>query len=733
MPVGFGRSRILIPATVGITVGGLFLALWGVVNDRTRTEVRIRSTLTAAQVTDRLKKEVGFCIRLLHGFQAEWDSGLIPSQTVFAQRASALRTYFPSIAAIEVLNEANSIMWREPDRHGTVWLAPALATRPRPRTDSAQSADQDALLISPALQFGNETVGVAAFLPVHGGGASSLRVSLIVTGLIKDSLLGSGHGDFAYVVYDEGRRIYPAAPSGTLLSQTYSYSHPLVLANRTWVVGVAPLPTSMEAMLNLGTNLVLAIGIVVAGCMTFVSARLLSSQQRLRDNEERLRAITEHIPGVVYSYETAPGKPRTLIYLGPNLDSLIGPLNAARVSERFDTLFELVHPEDRQRVSETAADGSATGGLVDCEARLLTDDGSYRWIRSLSRPTPIDHGRTRWHMVLIDLTEHRRTIDALRESEERYRVLVESSPVGVLIHRDSVFLFVNPAALRLLGYERAEELVDREIFEIIPVGAHDVVKQRLAQTGQEQEPLRFTNERLVRRDGTEIDVEIIASNINYGGSTARQTLVLDTTEQRQAERRQRLLMQELDHRVKNNLAAVLALLDQTAASTNDFGIFRVKFSNRIKAMARTHEILAASGWSGAELSDIMRLSVTPHVVDESDRVRFVGTSVVVSPRSALPLGLAFHELATNALKHGSLSVPNGRVEIRSTPEDDCIVLRWTESGGPPAREPEVLGTGLRLVRGLVEFELGGAAAFEFGPQGLVCTVRIEAAVLTERS
>jgi len=489
----------------------------------------------------------------------------------------------------------------------------------------------------------------------------------------------------------------------------------------------------MEGMLNLGTNLVLAIGLVVAGCMAFVSARLLSSQQRLYDNEERLRAITDHIPGVVYSYDSAPGKPRQLIYFGPGLDALVGPMNAARVSQQFDILFELVHPDDRQRLSEASAAGSATGEMVDCEARLRTDDGSYRWIRSLSRPTPVDHGRTRWHIVLIDLTEHRRTIEALRESEERYRVLVESSPVGVLIHRDALFLFVNPAALRLLGYEWPEELVGKSIFKIIPVAAQDAVRRRISETSHEQEPFRFSDERLVRRDGSEIDVDLIVSNINFAGCGARQTLVLDTTAPRQAERRQRLLMQELDHRVKNNLASVLALLDQTAASTSDFGVFRVKFSNRVKAMARTHEILAKSGWCGAELSDIMRISVAPHVVDESDRVRFVGTPIVVSPRAALPIGLALHELATNALKHGSLSVPEGRVEIHRTQEDDCIVLQWIESGGPSACEPEVLGTGLRLVRGLVEFELEGTTVFEFGPQGLVCTLRIDAAVLTDRS
>jgi len=235
MPAAFGRSRILIPATVGLTVGGLFLALWGVVNDRTRTAVRLRTSLTAEQIGDRLKDEVGFCFRLMRGLQAEWNDGLIESKAVFLQQAKAIRTYCPSIVAIEILDEGGTLMWREPDMRGPIWLTPMLTTRPgpHPRPEAGQTADDDPILLSSSLIFANDTTGVVAFLPLHGAGASRLRVSLIVTGLIKDSLLGSGHGDFAYVVYDSGRRIFPADEDARLSTERFSYLHPIVLANRT--------------------------------------------------------------------------------------------------------------------------------------------------------------------------------------------------------------------------------------------------------------------------------------------------------------------------------------------------------------------------------------------------------------------------------------------------------------------------------------------------------------------
>ncbi len=732
MTADFRRSQILIPATVFLTVGGLFAALWGVVSDQTRTEVGLRTRLTADQIASVLEKQLDVCFRITRRLQDEWESGLIPTQAIFEQRAGSVLRYFPSITAIDVLDESNVVKWSVPTGERATGLAPL--NRGTVRFDlKTGTIIEDPIRVSKALTFPDGSVRIVAFLPLKSGGATTLCVLLGASTLIEESLAGSRNGNFTYLVYDDGVPIYRSPPGDDEPESVYCHSRPLAVGNRNWIVGVAPLSSPLETVLDLGTDMVLICGLLTAGSMAFVSARLLSSQRRLRENEERLATISEHIPAVVYSHETVRGTPGELLYLGPGLESIIGPRNAARVRMRFATLFDLLHPDDQKNVIAAATAGAATGETADCEARLRTDDGSYRWIRALGRPQIMDHERTRWHVLLVDITEHRRAAEALHESRERYRALVESSPVGVMIHRDMVFQFVNPAAVKLLGYERAEDLIGKEIFVVIPPGSHDVVKQRIARASPDGEPLRFRDERLVRRDGTEIDAEIIASRINFEGRNVQQTLVLDITEQRQAERRQRLLMQELDHRVKNNLASVLALFDQTAASTNDFGEFRTKFSNRVKAMARTHEILAKNGWSGADLHDIIRLSVAPHTVDEAGRVGIEGSSLVVCPRSALPIGLALHELATNALKHGSLSVPNGRVAICTTAEDECIVLRWTESGGPPAAELSAMGTGLRLVRGLVEFELGGTAVFKFDPQGLVCTLRINHAVLTGRS
>ncbi|GEM_PF-2110790 len=727
MPVDPERSRYLIPATVFLTVGGLFAALWTAANDQAASEIRLRTGLSIEQVANHIERNTEVCLRVIGQFCDDWRLGLIPNQTVFEQRASSIIRYFPSISAIHSLDESGLIEWGVPVGQKLLWLTPSI----KHLTNQPESHEEAPVRVTPALRFNGDAVGIVAYFPLHTDHTSSLRVSLLVSTIFEEAIHPGQIDDFSYVIIDEGRPIYQTMLDSDISRSRYYNVRMIRVGDRQWQIGAAPRHGPMDSLRSLGRNLVLVFGLLVAAGMAFVSSRLLSSRRRLRENEERLRAVAEHIPGVVYSYETGPGRLRSLIYLGPGLDSIIGPRMAAKVEANFDTLFELLHPDDRVVVAESALRGSTTGETIDCEARLMTDDGSYRWVRSLSRALIVDRDRTRWHVVLIDISEHRRTVDALRESEERYRLLVESSPVGVMIHSNMVYQFVNPAVIRLLGYDRAEDLIGKSIEVVIPPEDVPMVRDRVRRLESECEPIRYSDERLRRRDGTDVDVEIIVSTINFGGGIARQVLVLDTTEQRQAEQRQRLLMQELDHRVKNNLASVLALLDQTAASTSHIDEFRAKFANRIKAMARTHEMLARTKWSGVRLFNIIQVSLAPHIVEESDRIRIDGPSLLVRPRSAMPIGLALHELATNALKYGSLSNPDGRIDIRWRRENSMVAIEWSESGGPPTRLPDEFGMGLHLVRGLVEFELGGNARFDFESGSLVCTLRIDAETLTE--
>lgn len=726
-------SRFLIPLTVFVTVGGLFGALWKVVHDRATGQLEWQTRVTAEQVATRIEEKIGGCVDVLRELCDDWRGGLVDSQRTFERRAESILRHHPGLVAVDWVDETGTLSWTVPPDNTLLRSRRVLELDPAAGATFRRADSTNSVRITPLMNLSPELRGLLVFLPLtlesHEGG--TLSGAVLAPELIEDALTEGVRDGYAFVVSDaNGETVYQTEFDPDLRSPRFLRPRPITIEQVTWQLSVAAIPQPEDAMLTLGINLSLGLGLLVAAGMALVSARLLTNRAILRESEERLRAVAEHIPGVVYSYDSCVGKPRTLIYLGPGLESIIGPRLAERVEQNFDLLFELIHPDDLGAVSDAARRGSELGETVHCEARVLTDEGSYRWVRSLSRPMRMDHERTRWHIVLIDISEHRRTVDALRDSEERYRRLVESSPVGVIIHRQSIFQFVNPAAVRLLGYNSADELIGEDIYTIIPPAARPKVMERIRNWGAGDDSKRYSDERLVRRDGTEVDVDIFASNVSFGGEIARQILLLDTTEQRQAEQRQRLLMQELDHRVKNNLASVLALLDQTAASSGDINEFRSKFANRVKAMARTHEMLARSKWTGVELTDIVRLSLAPHLVEQADRVRIAGESIVVRPRPAMPLALALHELATNALKYGSLSRPDGRVHVQWTRSDGSLTIQWSESGGPQVVEPGQFGTGLRLVRGLVEFELGGSAQFRFSPEGLVCSVSLDAETLT---
>jgi two-component sensor histidine kinase len=205
-------------------------------------------------------------------------------------------------------------------------------------------------------------------------------------------------------------------------------------------------------------------------------------------------------------------------------------------------------------------------------------------------------------------------------------------------------------------------------------------------------------------------------------------VVADVTERKRAEARQALLLAELSHRVKNSLAVVQSLAVQTARGAADLPSFSAAFQARLIALARAHDLLTRRNWEGAALDAVVRATLDPLGLDAA-RVDLSGcvAGVVLTPAAALAMGMALHELATNAVKHGALSVPGGRVTIACTADagEGSHMVEWIERGGPPVTSPPTRrGFGLRLLgRGLAT-ETGMAADLRFEPEGLRCTLRL---------
>jgi len=196
----------------------------------------------------------------------------------------------------------------------------------------------------------------------------------------------------------------------------------------------------------------------------------------------------------------------------------------------------------------------------------------------------------------------------------------------------------------------------------------------------------------------------------------------DLSERKQIEELQRLLANELNHRVKNTLATVQSIVNQTLRGATDVELARTAVSARIVALAAAHDLLTDRSWTGADIADLVAHAVAPFVTRQ---IILDGPSQDISPSQALALSLAVHELATNAAKYGALSRPEGRVELRWKVQNDRLELSWLESGGPPVAPPARRGFGSRLIENALSRDLEGQTRLEFAPEGVRCWISAE--------
>lgn len=190
----------------------------------------------------------------------------------------------------------------------------------------------------------------------------------------------------------------------------------------------------------------------------------------------------------------------------------------------------------------------------------------------------------------------------------------------------------------------------------------------------------------------------------------------DITPQKLAEEHQRLLVNELNHRVKNTLATVHSIAHHTLRTAGDVGEMRRAIEFRIQSLARAHDLLTKQNWVGADIGEVVALAIEPFSAAHID---ISGPQLQLSPRQALALSMALHELATNAVKYGALARTEGRVEISWHSEGDRLRFTWRERGGKPVTPPLSRGFGSRLLEKAVALDLGGTARLEWAVDGVI--------------
>jgi len=310
-----------------------------------------------------------------------------------------------------------------------------------------------------------------------------------------------------------------------------------------------------------------------------------------------------------------------------------------------------------------------------------------------------------------------------RASEERFRRIFEqTSDLIVTAALDRTITGANPAAAAALGLP-AGELVGRKTSEFVAASSDpissDMLRRKLSDGGTTRYEVQVRS-----AAGEPLSVEINSGLTYDGGGEPVGVHVVgrDITERKRWENHQRLLVGELNHRVKNTLAIVQSLTHQTfRAATPPAESIRA-FEGRLQALALAHNLLTAENWEAAAMRDVIGEALRPFCSDA--RCAIGGPPVRVPPQTAVSLTLTMHELATNASKYGALSVPEGTVAVSWTADEGRLDLEWVEAGGPPVTPPTRSGFGTRMINRALAADLGGTVKLDYAPAGVRC--RIEA-------
>lgn len=315
---------------------------------------------------------------------------------------------------------------------------------------------------------------------------------------------------------------------------------------------------------------------------------------------------------------------------------------------------------------------------------------------------------------------------AAEAAQSRLAAIVESSQ-DAIVSKDlhGVVTSWNAGARRLFGYA-PEEIVGRSVTMLMLKGREDeelriLERIRCGQTVDHYETVRR------RKDGSLVDISLTVSPIKdaNGRVIGASKIARDITERKRTDAERDLLVAELSHRVKNTLATVVSIARQSFAKNPNVDEARRAFDARILALAQTHTRLAEANWSGVSLETVLLDEVAPYRRSDGRNVRLSGPPVTLTPKSVVTLGLAVHELVTNAAKYGALSTSDGVVDIAwRRDQGDALVICWTERGGPPVAEPARTGFGRQLLQRAMTAGLKGGVELDFPRDGVRCEIRI---------
>jgi PAS domain S-box-containing protein len=321
--------------------------------------------------------------------------------------------------------------------------------------------------------------------------------------------------------------------------------------------------------------------------------------------------------------------------------------------------------------------------------------------------------------IARDITERKQERELLRRQAD----LMDQSHDAIFTWKiGGGIVYWSKGAERLYGYA-ADEVIGRSSHELLqtrsPVPMQEIEWQ-IAREGSWYGELTHTT-----RDGRTVVVESRLVRVQYSGETYTLETNRDITERKAHEEHVHLLTREVNHRAKNMLSVVAAIARQTATKNPDD--FAERFLERIQALSASHDLLIRNEWKGVDIEDLVRaqLALFASLIDARIAVR--GPRLRLKAASAQAIGLALHELATNAGKYGALSTKEGRVDIWWHVAANMFTMSWTENEGPPVVAPTRRGFGSTVINTMAKHSLGGEVALYYAPSGLMWQLTCPAA------
>ncbi len=453
-------------------------------------------------------------------------------------------------------------------------------------------------------------------------------------------------------------------------------------------------------------------------CIVEETTQRIAAEQALARTEERLSYALQ-AAGMIGTFDTdlrtdtvySDARFATMFSLDPQKGESGAPLA---------DYLAAIHPDDVERVSEAIQQAIVTGEKCILEYRVVSHDGTIHWLEVHGQCLYDEAGKP-WRMpgVAVDISDRKQA----ELASARLAAIVESSDDAIVSKNlDGIITSWNIGAERLFGYS-AHEVVGKPITILIPEDRLDEELDILARLRRGERVEHFETVRR-RNDGSLADFSLTISPIRNsdGRIIGASKIARDITERKAAERLHATLLREMKHRLKNNLSTVLAIARQSfrghESESDDFR----KFEARLLALSNGHDLITRENWDSAELKDVIAQLLTMH---GRQRFEIDGPDLRLSPKSALALTLALHELATNAAKYGALSVPTGQVIIKwSIKHGDSpgLTFCWQERNGPEVRSPSRKGFGSQLIERVLAGELQGKVQITYDPTGIVCEI-----------